>query len=359
MTKQSQWLLQNKVTFLLSNGYFSVISSIVLVLAFSYAKWDMVVQSTALKAWLVLGLILAATRLTHLRVFKAQKGDVNYLFWLRSYRVLTFLSSLLYVALVYLFFGAVSPTFQVVIMFIVVGVTSAAVATHGVDRMTFRLFSHTILLSTMVILLIQPERDFNIMSGLMILFVLVVERASQQTADTMYKNFELTYSMKYRATHDPLVGLYNRSELEHQFEQQFITSPHGIALLFIDLDNFKSLNDTLGHAAGDEALKTVANAIRTQIRSDDVAARLGGDEYVVLLALDDVSIAERIASAICKDIEQSCDYDNRINKVTSSIGLAFKADSAIGFSRLLREADIACYESKSLGKNRVTTRIIE
>jgi diguanylate cyclase (GGDEF)-like protein len=205
----------------------------------------------------------------------------------------------------------------------------------------------------------QPERDYNIMSGLMILFILVVERASQQTADTLYANFELTFSMKYRATHDPLVGLFNRSELEHQFEQKTVSSRHGLALIFIDLDNFKTLNDTLGHAAGDEALITVANAIRTHIRNDDVAARLGGDEFVVLLALDDVAIAQRIAASICKDIERANEFESHMDKVTSSIGLAFKPDSNIGFSRLLREGDIACYDSKSLGKNRVTTRIID
>jgi diguanylate cyclase (GGDEF)-like protein len=359
LDEQSHWLLKTKVQFLLSNAAFSIISSIIVLMVFSYSQAELVFSDLKYISWIIFGVLLAFVRLIHLHQFHQKTENIDYVFWLNSYRILTFLSGLLYTALVYLFFVKVAPTFQVIIMFIVVGVTSAAVATHGVDKLTFRLFSVTIIVSTMLVLFFQPESDYKVMSGLMILFLLVVERASDQTCSTMKMNFELTYSMKYRATHDPLVGLFNRSEFEQQFEQMVATTNHGLAMMFIDLDNFKSLNDTHGHEAGDDALITAANTIRTYIRNDDVAARLGGDEFVVLLALDDISIAQRIANEICTDIARQINSQDEVQKVTSSIGLVFKADKNIGFSRLLREADIACYDSKSQGKNQVTTRIVE
>jgi diguanylate cyclase (GGDEF)-like protein len=174
----------------------------------------------------------------------------------------------------------------------------------------------------------------------------------------MENNFELTYSMKYRATHDPLVGLFNRSELEYQFEQRKIHSSHGLAMMFVDLDNFKPLNDTFGHEAGDDALIAVAQILKTRIRNDDIAARLGGDEFVVLLYLDDANFAQRIADDIRTGVESIVNKDKRFVGLSCSIGLAFKADDNIGFSAMLRQADIACYESKSSGKNNVSLRLV-
>jgi len=359
LAARNKWILEMKVEFLFSNAAFTNFASAIVLLAFCYAQWEIVIGNGVYVAWVVGTALLIVTRYIHLVFFKRKGSDANYMAWLNSYRFLIFLSSLSYSLMVFLFFDAVNAAFQLFIGFIIVAMTSSAVATHGIDKLTFRLFSLPIVLSATLFLALHEVNEYNLMAALMILLVIALERTSTQTSSIMTNNFELTYSMKYRATHDLLVGLYNRGELESQFEQRIVDSRHGVALMFIDLDNFKPLNDSHGHEAGDEALIAVANVLRTRIRNDDLAARLGGDEFVILLSLDDISIAEQIADNIRSEIASLFIADKRMEKLSCSIGLVFKKDSQIGFSRLLREADLGCYDSKAHGKNKVSVRVVE
>lgn len=139
--------------------------------------------------------------------------------------------------------------------------------------------------------------------------------------------------MQYRATNDALVGLLNREEFENQFEIRLPLTRHGVAMLFVDLDNFKPLNDTLGRQAGDRALQQVADIFRKSLRADDVVARLVGDEFVVLLFLDDISEIKKISDEILQGIN-AITFPGQHNYagLSASIGIAFNHNNKVMFS---------------------------
>jgi diguanylate cyclase (GGDEF)-like protein len=163
--------------------------------------------------------------------------------------------------------------------------------------------------------------------------------------------------LSFLATHDPLTGLPNRTLILDRVEQMLVRSRRTqtpTAALFVDLDNFKSINDTLGHGVGDELLQAVAARLDGVIRGSDTLGRLGGDEFVVIS--EDLSleagpelIAERLLDSLKHPFKLGENGENRIT-VTASIGIAAGDRSCA--DELLRDADIAMYRAKWDGKNR-------
>jgi diguanylate cyclase (GGDEF)-like protein/PAS domain S-box-containing protein len=154
------------------------------------------------------------------------------------------------------------------------------------------------------------------------------------------------------AFRDPLTGLANRALFLDRLEQahsQVLRTGHDVALLMIDLDGFKSVNDTAGHAAGDALLQQVATRLQACLHSIDTIARLGGDEFAVLLEREaDVRvIADRVLAALAATYE----IDGRSFTATGSVGIA-QMDAQTGPREAVRSADIALYASKTAGKNR-------
>ena len=167
-----------------------------------------------------------------------------------------------------------------------------------------------------------------------------------------------------QATHDPLTGLPNRSILFEHLEELFRLHrpdiPGGsiedsVALLFIDLDRFKAVNDSLGHDVGDRVLVTVANRLRSAVRPSDLVARLAGDEFVVVCSglhgqVDALGLADRIAREVAVPIAVA----GRDVVVTASIGIAqLSSGSPMTADQLLRDADMAMYRAKERGSDRV------
>jgi diguanylate cyclase (GGDEF)-like protein len=163
--------------------------------------------------------------------------------------------------------------------------------------------------------------------------------------------------LSFLATHDPLTGLPNRTLILDRVEQMLARSRRSqtpVAALFVDLDNFKSINDTLGHGVGDELLCAVAARLDGVIRGADTLGRLGGDEFVVIseelsLAAGPEVIAERLLDALQQPFNLGANKETRLT-VTASVGIA-AGDHALA-EELLRDADIAMYRAKWDGKNR-------
>ena len=163
--------------------------------------------------------------------------------------------------------------------------------------------------------------------------------------------------LAFLATHDPLTGLPNRTLILDRVEQMLARSRRNqtpVAALFVDLDNFKSINDTLGHEVGDELLRAVAARLDGVVRSTDAFGRLGGDEFVVVseelsLSAGPELIAERLIEALKEPFKLGSDEETRLT-VTASIGIASGDRTAP--ADLLRDADIAMYRAKWDGKNR-------
>ena len=160
---------------------------------------------------------------------------------------------------------------------------------------------------------------------------------------------ELEQRLKHLAFHDPLTGLGNRSLFAQHVESAIVHGEHS-AVLFIDLDDFKTVNDTLGHAAGDQLLIAVAERITSCLRPEDHAARLGGDEFAVLLeGVGDTEDAQLVASRITDALRVPLSLAGQDIRVGASIGIA-QATGVSTSDELLRNADLAMYMAKAQGK---------
>ena len=167
----------------------------------------------------------------------------------------------------------------------------------------------------------------------------------------------LKEELRFQAFHDPLTGLANRTLFLDRIQERLVATGSDAmpVLLFLDLDDFKIVNDPLGHAAGDRLLIGVAERLREVLRPADVAARLGGDEFAVLL--DDgpeLSHAATVADRIIDGLRSPFPIDGQEIIVGASIGVAAARAGQMGAAELLRNADVAMYTAKGAGKNRVS-----
>jgi diguanylate cyclase (GGDEF)-like protein len=171
------------------------------------------------------------------------------------------------------------------------------------------------------------------------------------------RNTRLLEQIRYQALHDHLTGLPNRVLVVDRMEQTLARARRehlDVAVMFIDLDGFKGINDNFGHAVGDQVLKAVAARFAGTLRESDTVARLGGDEFVVLaeglsLAAGPELVAERLLAVLAEPFPLSDDSEASVS-VTASIGIA--AGRRETADELLRDADIALYAAKDAGKNR-------
>ncbi len=161
------------------------------------------------------------------------------------------------------------------------------------------------------------------------------------------------FKLQHLALHDPLTGLGNRLHLQEALQAHIVSGGVPLGLIFIDLDGFKTINDTLGHDCGDELLKSLAARLQSLLRREDVAIRLGGDEFVVLMsqatrAADALALAAKLLEAIAKPVS----LQSQVVCVTASAGVALWPEHVASPQALLKAADAAMYEAKSRGRNR-------
>jgi diguanylate cyclase (GGDEF)-like protein len=174
-------------------------------------------------------------------------------------------------------------------------------------------------------------------------------------SEDLTKLKETQLEMERLTFYDSLTGLENRRLFRDRLEQSLQGSGrlnHSIALLYLDLDQFKRINDTLGHDAGDQLLKTIAKRLRSIVKSGDTVARLGGDEFALLLthikgSSDTGAIARRILEALNEPIQLA----NQDVIVTTSIGITLSPDDTTDPNMLMKNADLAMYRAKELGRN--------
>jgi diguanylate cyclase (GGDEF)-like protein/PAS domain S-box-containing protein len=166
---------------------------------------------------------------------------------------------------------------------------------------------------------------------------------------------ELEARLAEEATHDALTGLPNRRALLEHLDRALVAGGARTGLLFVDLDRFKLVNDALGHASGDELLTLFGHRLRGVLRADDFAARTGGDEFVVVCAVDERSSATMqlaaVADRITLALKEPFRLHGRETFITASVGIAEPTDDATPAS-LLRDADIAVYHAKDNGRDR-------
>ena len=164
--------------------------------------------------------------------------------------------------------------------------------------------------------------------------------------------------LEYQASHDALTSLQNRNLLVDRIHQALLMSQrngHQVAVFFVDLDNFKIINDSLGHDVGDELLKIAAERLVAGIRAGNTVARQGGDEFVVMISDPDVAdFADRIAGVMQEAISQPFKINEHELVITCSIGISISPRDGEDVQTLIKNADLAMYRAKEQGRNRVS-----
>lgn len=175
-------------------------------------------------------------------------------------------------------------------------------------------------------------------------------------AATALQNARLLSTVRHQSLHDDLTGLPNRVLFSQTLERalQEATDDSGVAVLFCDLDRFKHVNDTLGHAAGDELLRQVAARLQAVLRSGDLVGRLSGDEFALLLpAVSDMDSAAALAQKVVGCFTRPFRLDGGEHRITTSVGVGLHSGPGGVSSALLRSADAAMYAAKQRGRNQI------
>jgi diguanylate cyclase (GGDEF)-like protein/PAS domain S-box-containing protein len=172
------------------------------------------------------------------------------------------------------------------------------------------------------------------------------------------KEARLFRQLSYQASHDALTGLINRREFENRLvaalDNACGQNGHAHALLYFDLDQFKVVNDTFGHTAGDELLRQVSELVQSNIRSTDVLARLGGDEFGILLERCTEERAIEVAEAIRSAVEAfRFAWQDACTSIRCSIGVVMVNKDSPSVASVMSSADVACYSAKDMGRNQV------
>lgn len=204
-------------------------------------------------------------------------------------------------------------------------------------------------------------------AGIAILFALFIARAIYYSAINRSREekerleelvMERTREIELLSKTDALTGLWNRGYLEEMMEMEFKRVrryKHDMAILVIDLDYFKKINDTYGHLGGDEVLRDVSQRVLGCLRETDFVGRYGGEEIVVILAETSMEMASEIAEKICSTIAaKPVNFADGVITVTASIGISVMCDQHESYEEIFSEADDALYMSKKCGRNRVT-----
>jgi diguanylate cyclase (GGDEF)-like protein len=307
--------------------------------------------------WFAFGVLLNGFRLV---LYVGQKKRPDYMAsrnWLAIYRATALISGIHFGLLAFFFFSSEAPLYQTLVACFICGSVAAAVGTHGVDNLTYRLFLFPAAIPLLVRVATEGTQIHSGLAVMVFFLVFVMLRCANQTQKTMLENIRMSYSLNYRATHDSLVALFNREEFQNEFEKTRVLPENQnkiLTLIFIDLDNFKYVNDTHGHDVGDKALIKVSEIIRGSIRKTDIAARFGGDEFMLLLYADSLDETAAVCEKILLTIDQTkMHVEDQSYQLGASLGVGHTSDTKTPFKALLKAADRACYKAKNQGKGQV------
>ncbi len=175
------------------------------------------------------------------------------------------------------------------------------------------------------------------------------------TVDEIHSEKQMELALRYKAERDTLTGAYNKNTFETKVNEYLSTGGQGTLYMF-DLDNFKGINDNMGHTAGDAVLSEVNSKITALFRAHDLVARIGGDEFVIfLVGAVGLSVVQDKAQKMCETINKTYHAKNKVDiEVSCSVGISIAPKDGDDFEKLFNAADIAMYHSKGKGKNTYT-----
>lgn len=316
-------------------------------------------------AWLAAIALVTAHRYRNLRKFQGlSDAEIDTKSWTTHLKMGTAVSGLVWGSAGVVFFPSNDLPHQVIILFVLSGVSAAAMTSYAPIRGLYFLFVLPTILPVVIRMAFEGTETHYVMSLLSLLYTVVIVRSAIEMDKTIgsvlkmrAENTILTQALQHQATHDALVDLVNHREFNARLNEVAATAAklkEPYALLFIDLDLFKQINDTAGHAAGDETLRRVGRILKNSVRADDTAARLGGDEFAILLPRCPRQRAEQIAQRVLAAIQNlPLEFDGRQFRVGASIGVAYTDAGEYEAAATLRAADAACYAAKNAGRGRI------
>lgn len=351
----------DKLQLLYQQSYPAVYVSTFAALILIAMLWP-VQDHTILLTWLTVLIITALIRIClFIRYRQVMPQGRHVLVWEKPYFITLTLTTLTWgVGSLYIM-PVDSNAHQAIIYCALIGFSGGAFSYYSAHRV--------MTLATIVILLAPATLRFvisgdQLMVGLAILafiFFLSAVRATKGISSALQQNFLMTHELEISKANaeelariDELTRLYNRRAF-YESGKRLVSycQRHNemISVIVMDIDNFKDINDSFGHAAGDAALEHISKLLRLRFRKSDVAARIGGEEFGILLPAANTETAEQLAEELRQGIEEtSITFDEKIIKVTASIGVT-SGDSDLDI--LVKHADIAMYRAKEYGRNRV------
>lgn len=288
-----------------------------------------------------------------------QAEDV--LSWEKPYFITLILSSLIWGVGCLLIMPSDSPLHQAVIFYFLIGMAGGAVSVYSAHRVMTLATVATILLPVTGYFLLNGEFVFLGMAIGAVVFFLSAIRSTNVLGLALHQNFLMTYQLEIsraeaerRARVDELTGLFNRRafyEYGKILANNSQRNKDALAMIIMDLDNFKMVNDSFGHAAGDVALKQIGQILLKRLRKSDIFARIGGEEFGMLLPLTSLNEAAQLAEELRKVVQSSAvSYEDKNFTITASFGVS---SGISDIDTLVRQADMAMYQSKDAGRNAI------
>ena len=252
--------------------------------------------------------------------------------------------------------------YRVMIFFFVIGMASAAVAVYSIHVWAVMLTILALVLPTTLDFALQDSMPERLMAIAAILFMIVAYRSLRITNHFVQHSHSLSYELRRAKEHaetlartDFLTGMNNRRSFYDLCETPFrLARRHGqdLAVILFDIDRFKKINDAHGHAVGDEVIKSLARIVASTGRESDVAGRVGGDEFAILLPQTNARNAQELAERLREQMEQSVvRLDHGEVRFTVSFGVVPMSAGCESLEALVAAADAAMYEAKERGKN--------
>lgn len=358
-----QWISHQQLGLLYRNNLHAVGGTVVSAGILVHLLWS-VVSREGLLLWLATIMVLSLSRLLSQQGYQRRRETGDPVAWQQVFGAGVLFSGLAWGSLSFFLYPANSLIHQLYIAVVLSGLCAGAVTAYAPLKNGFLLFAVPALTPFVAKMVVTGVREEQTLGLLITLFTLLMSRIAHRSGDSLYhllelqaENARLNRALHHQATHDSLVDLINHREFQRRLDRLTHDQREPaseFSLIFIDLDLFKVVNDTGGHAAGDAVLRKVADILRAHTRARDTAARIGGDEFALLLEGCPAERALEIAEHVRRDIANlRLEFDGRIYQIGASIGLTYGRSGLHTASSVLKAADAACYAAKEGGRNRV------
>jgi len=276
------------------------------------------------------------------------------------FKILSFLVAILVSAGIFYITPSNLPFHQAFLAMIVAGLSAGTVMALSYYQTLLRIYLIILVIPFAFLILLQGGKIHILISFLMFIFLLMLIMFSKRYFNNLVDLIQSKNEIYLQAHYDHITGLLNRSAFYNRLNLELAklkrTSQYSV-LLFIDLDDFKHINDSYGHHIGDKTLKLFAQKISSIIREEDSFARLGGDEFVILLSqlerehTKTIEIANYIAKKIHKKLQQPFSIEQQLLPLSISIGIEIIQPKNNDILEIIKNADIAMYKAKKQGKN--------